>query len=326
MESQLNLFLFINLLTYVWAEPVYVKTSSITDVRILGNTAEIQREFVANNVNSGYNTVILQHLPHSVDEQSIRVKGKGDTAITLLSTMVRDNVVGRNDDDVYTLCMEKLSLVKKRILDELNQYSTEYSQLDIRLRTIEKYVQSYLDNRDSSSATADSRLSPEKMIEILNFQDKEVAVCNKALLSLKVSMNATNAALIIVNQAIGALSTHGVYAPLTCKDLYPHSSGPSTAAVCEALPNIIEAQYWPESKSEKELHLKLHVPSSDTHTTSGKSGSSNIVFTLTHLAHTASWRPEYDVHLEGSATADRKDSNGYSLQIDFFAAVTQNTG
>ena len=307
------------LLACVFADVIYIKKSTITETRILGNTAELHREFVAANVGPGFSKVILQHLPHTIDEQSIRVKGNGNVPIKLLSTLVTESVILREDNEQYSQYMENLLHTRRRILKYLDLLLAEGEQLNNRKRTVDKYIFSYLDNKDTPSSV-DSRIPPGKMLELLDFQENEAISSNKKLLSLKGLLNYTNAALLKVNKAISTLGETGIYSSLSCEDLLPTAEEIQGSVLdCSTLPlPPTGSRYWPEAIREKEIHLKVLVPP-------GEASGASYSFGVTHMATGASWYPEYDVHLDGDMSSLLGDKT-YTLVINFFASVTQNTG
>lgn len=316
--------MFILLLSCIFcrvsANMFHLKTSTIEEVRILGNTAEIERKFVATSVSPGYSTLVLHHLPYSVDDQSIRVKGKGNAPILLLSTLVRESVMSRNEDETFLRYLKDLANTRQAVLDQYHAYSSEYSQLDRRRQTVESYVASYLQQKEPSGV--DSRISPDKLLEILNFQDSELKASSKVLLSLKALISELEDALSELKDAIAILRTSGIYKPLHCQDIFPHNADKLGTAACPLLPPD-EARYWPESRKEKDILLKIHTP-----VDSPASALSTAVFAVTHMVNTANWQAEYDLYLDSNMESTHNDHNdhSYSLRIDFMASVAQNTG
>eukprot|EP01032_Pedospumella_encystans_P028486 gene28486-32172_t len=68
-----------------------VPSSTIREVTIGGTIAEITRTFNLRDVPNGLHSIVIDHLPSTVDEKSIQVAGLGDAEV--VSTTIENQVI-----------------------------------------------------------------------------------------------------------------------------------------------------------------------------------------------------------------------------------------
>ena len=83
--------LLLNCVALARAVQYTVSQSEIKEVLIGGSISEVSRSFTLESIPKGFHTIIVNHVPSSVDEKSIQVAGTG--AAEVVSTLLHKQVV-----------------------------------------------------------------------------------------------------------------------------------------------------------------------------------------------------------------------------------------
>jgi hypothetical protein len=78
-----SLFLSLSLLlvTAVGGTQITISDPSIEKVTIAGRQAAIEKHFAVSGLNPGYNTLVVQNLPQTVEDNTITVSGEGNAEL-----------------------------------------------------------------------------------------------------------------------------------------------------------------------------------------------------------------------------------------------------
>jgi hypothetical protein len=313
--------------------------SRITSVRIHGNKAEVTRELKLNDYEDGnYIYIRVDNLPNQLEDKSVRIKGVGNAEI--VESSVTSRALSRDLEPGFKRQLIFLQQLLTHVSGEIdasraavqrNKAQKDYVEIYTRI-SIDPYTQKSQQNtkdiqHQEDIHTGGAMLTLQAMTEMLAFQDSitadmdhKIAVVSKELSDGLLRLNA-------LQSSIDMLRNKGIYTPYIVDDkLYcPESVN------CQC-PSLAIPAVWPASTSSKSVEVRIltdHSPGANI----GASGTNSLSQThkkplklsITYLASPARWYPEYDIRLEGEGGEGGGSISQYRLEVDYYAAVEQQT-
>lgn len=305
--------LLMNLLFTIINGDVYeIKDSAIEHVTILGGKAEVKRSFEVSKLEDGYHSFRLKGLPQELLENSIVVNldptsmNMVKDALTIVGNGLETYTINRRNDPNYQKAIQDLESKLKDVHREIDLVKDQEKKFDQRRTLAESYANGILERKSGAKDEQIVQLSLDKVTEILDFHDVESDRWQKevAILSKKYQLLSKEA--VEIENALAGLKSTGSYKATGC-----------TKESCDKIVS------FPDVKIEKELLVNIHVKE-------GKQIPS-AKFQLSYLVNYAYWNPCYDIRVE-SMVSNRALSGvawggqAYSVEIDFFATLSQSTG
>eukprot|EP00598_Pedospumella_elongata_P005988 CAMPEP_0184970786 /NCGR_PEP_ID=MMETSP1098-20130426/3135_1 /TAXON_ID=89044 /ORGANISM="Spumella elongata, Strain CCAP 955/1" /LENGTH=711 /DNA_ID=CAMNT_0027492765 /DNA_START=79 /DNA_END=2214 /DNA_ORIENTATION=- len=290
-----------------------VPSSTIREVTIGGTIAEITRTFNLHDVPNGLHSVVIDHLPSTVDEKSIQVAGLGDAEV--VSTTVENQVIARELDKEFAELVSTLKRVYTKLTEGLHSLTLEHRRVYGRIASLDSYVQDVM--RTSVSRT--TPLTLDQLTATLDYQEKALGDLTEKILALDQKINATQnvvATLVTINDK---LQKHGLYQNL----FLPTSALNIAAEMLDSIKRLPSSErVWPSSVPTKQLHINIHVP--------GTTVVKTLAFTLGYMTSPASWQAEYDLRLDSpadsiSTATSSTPSKEYKLRVGMYASVAQSS-
>mmetsp|Transcript_870 Transcript_870/g.1809 ORF Transcript_870/g.1809 Transcript_870/m.1809 type:complete len:763 (-) Transcript_870:690-2978(-) len=319
------------------AEHHLLEKSEIKEVTIGVNTAEVERSLIVKGIPTGSHTIVVDNLPNTIDENSIKVSGLGDAVI--VSTVVQNKVTPRTNDALYNENLVSLRAIDKAISDLSRNIDLQLKLSNARFAAVAQYVENLLSkpSKETTAAVPD-RVSLQQLTETLDYQEKEQALSHSRQAELTALRGKVNELSGTLQNMLTALVTYGRYfnsisdqitnevfawpdrSEELSSTLSPLSAGlAEVGALVRALSK--ESHVFPPNKKSKELHINIHVPKA-------VEGGNTLELDLSYMASPASWQAEYDLRLEKVASQDKNEvmDQHYEMKVGLFAVVRQSTG
>ena len=188
-----------------------VNNSTITDVTITGNVAEVTRSFVLTNPPEGLSSVLVLDLPNTLDERSIKVSGRGGGQV--VSTEMSSRTPNRENDAAFSKLATDLELLHSKLADQIRELGEERTGVSDRFEAMKVYIRHY---QQSSNYTKTIQLQTE----VLDFQEKETKDARVKFLALDAQTRAAQETLDTVSAMLDNLHVNGYY-----KNLFVHPTG-----------------------------------------------------------------------------------------------------
>lgn len=290
------------------AKVFVINDSKIEKVTLFPSQALVERAYtISEEIPPGYHELHLMGLVDNLDESSLNLRGT--VSLEVLDTSLRNCDISLREERLVELRTLKASL-------EMQQASVEreMQQVEVRMKGVKDYANSLF---SSPTHVTDSRLTLDRVKEVLDFQDTVLSQSSDELKKLTVELTEIRARLKhfddemrTLNAVNGAESVHG----------RKHSPG---------LEQGSEVQ-------RKYLAVRIHVPSQSVSAREagkqepadmGQSLSSQVklsYYTKVSYPSLSSWESEYDVKLEDKID-EEGSGTGHSLRLDYFASVKQST-
>jgi hypothetical protein len=239
--------------------------SVIKDVTIGGNNAEIVRTFSVKDVPRGPQTIIVNHLPNTIDEQSIEISGTGDG--TIVSTVLQNQVLMRGDNTDYNAALRSLQMLSRAIAEFTVNLDREETLANARASAVALYVEDVVSRNPAK--TAPSSLSLTALMEVLDLQDKELKAAHDRVAQVQAVRSVVKQWAAAAQNMADALSTTGVYANVLSELPLASTTAPKSLvpglraleALISELPK--DSSTWPALTQSKELHINVHSPKTD---------------------------------------------------------------
>jgi hypothetical protein len=238
-----------------------VCNSEIQDVTIGGTIAEVSRKFSVKDIPAGAQSIVVEHLPNTIDENSIEVLGKGNAEV--VSTVIQNQIVYRDTDPDFATRVTQINHVIKEIAQLTHTVQLQQELTKARWSAVTAYVNDVV-NRNTVKATP---VPLDQLTQVLDYQEKEQRATHEKQAALHALSTTAADWAAAAQEMLTALKESGQYANLLSGAHKPPSSEaiaaltPQLTAVFDlvsALPKTAES--WPASKQMKELHINLHVP------------------------------------------------------------------
>lgn len=315
--SNINNFLLIGISVLLLAltlegSLVSIPNTGIKQVTISGQEAEIQKEFKVTDLEHGYHTLIVRDLPESIDEKTIRIKGKG--YVELLSTMIENVVINREQDDNYNLIYNNLQSVVNELsrVHQLNNFELE--RVKLRVHTVQLYTSMTINSSQISETNA---LSLDKINEYITYQDEVMKKSITEMHSIQTKIYTVQSLQKLFINCVERLQKIGKYIPVNSQSSLIELHDENLDKLYSKLPS--NELLFLETMVKKNLHIRIFIPED---VANGSSNKYIHTFELTYGASPAQWNPQYDIKVE-----NKNDETGkYLVAIDFYAAVEQRTG
>ena len=290
-----------------------VPSSTIREVTIGGTIAEITRTFDLHDVPNGLHSIVIDHLPSTVDEKSIQVAGLGEAEV--VSTTIENQVIARELDKEFAELVSTLKKVYTKLTEGLHSLTLEHRRIYGRIASLDSYVQDAV--RTSVSRT--TPLTLDQLTATLDYQEKALGDLNEKILALDQKINATENAVATLVTMNDKLQKHGLYQNL----FLPTSALNIAAEMLDSIKRLPSSErVWPSSVPTKQLHINIHVPSTTVVKT--------LAFTLGYMTSPANWQAEYDLRLDSpadstSTATSSTPSKEYKLRVGMYASVAQSS-
>eukprot|EP00598_Pedospumella_elongata_P007590 CAMPEP_0184973110 /NCGR_PEP_ID=MMETSP1098-20130426/5006_1 /TAXON_ID=89044 /ORGANISM="Spumella elongata, Strain CCAP 955/1" /LENGTH=776 /DNA_ID=CAMNT_0027495535 /DNA_START=48 /DNA_END=2378 /DNA_ORIENTATION=+ len=290
-----------------------VHNSTISDVTISGNVAEVTRSFVLTNPPEGLNSVLVCDLPNTLDERSIKVTGRGGGQV--VSTEMSSKNPNRENDAAFSQLATDLEKLHGKLADQIQELAEERTGISERFQAMKVYIRHFEHSNHHNKTIPSIQLQNE----VLNFQEKETKLARVQTSALDAKTRATQETLDTVSAMLDNLHVYGYY-----KNLFVHPTGPraySHADLFEELQSLpLEEKYWPASNVQKNLNIYFFVlPFEET------GYDRELTFTLKYMATPAQWQAEYDVRVETVENASTTKKGSVAVRIGLYALVTQSS-
>ena len=248
---------------------IVVPESQISEVSIGGNIAEVSRTFTVKNVPIGFHTLIVNHVPNTLNEKSLQVTGLG--AAEVLSTVMQNQVVQRENDVEFNQLIKKIATIYKQVNAEANICQKERDRINKRISVLNAYVQDVVHAKESYVNT-NSALALDKLTEVLDYQDSEFDVANAKFDALESKLSSANSVISLLATMQETMQNSGFYKNLLVHDLVDIEQNVYINKYLHLLP--AQDNFWPKSKQVKQLHINIHVPTNNN----GK-----VILTFKHM-------------------------------------------
>lgn len=247
------------LLLHCWAVAKAVQytvsSSEIKEVSIGGRISEVSRSFTLESVPKGFHTIVVDHVPSTVDEKSIQVAGTG--AAEVISTILHKQVIFREDDARFAELSAKLDVTLKYFTGEVQALNLEKKRIAQRIDSWNMYAQNVLKPDAASKATP---VSLEQLTEILNYEEKTLTEQNRKLVEVDARIACAQKTVITLQQMIEGLRVGFQYRNLFFVEGEPPLSiSAEHLKVLQDLPK--ESSLWPAKQKTREVRINIHVPS-----------------------------------------------------------------
>lgn len=289
----ITLFIYFNLVA-----SNIVSYSKITSVTVLGNIAEVERSFSL-SLNDGYSDILIPELPQNIDENSIKLKGKGSAIF--LSTDLQSDHSTRASDKTYINTENYLSSSLMSLQSSFSEHQLSYDTLNQRKNFLSTYFNSIFQSVPESKSDL---IALDKLTEMLDFQVTDDTKTNNKINEIKILLNQMQDKINKIQSTIVVLQRTGTFIP-------PYDS------YCESFPcEKNEVTHWPERKESNSLRINVYVSPTKSKEPITQS------FVITYFASPASWKMQYDILLDTASG----DVDKYSIRFDMYASISQNTG
>lgn len=229
-----------------------VHNSTISDVTISGNVAEVTRSFVLTNPPEGLNSVLVCDLPNTLDERSIKVTGRGGGQV--VSTEMSSKNPNRENDAAFSQLATDLERLHGKLADQIQELAEERTGISERFQAMKVYIRHFEHSNHHNKTIPSIQLQNE----VLDFQEKETKIARVQTSALDAKTRATQETLDTVSAMLDNLHVNGYY-----KNLFVHPTGPraySHADLFEELQSLpLEEKYWPASNVQKKLNIYFFV-------------------------------------------------------------------
>lgn len=290
-----------------------VPRSTVQEVTIGGTIAEVTRAFNLQNVPNGFHSVVVDHLPNTVDEKSIQVVGLGDAEV--VSTIIQNQVIAREHDVDFVAMVSSVNSVHTKLTEGLHSLTMEHRRVSARIISLDTYIQDAM----HTSASRTTPLTLEQLTQTLDYQEKALSGLNEKLVILDRKINATQTSISTLLNIGDKLQKHGYY-----QNLFLSAPAPSMSLeLVELMKTLPTAEkVWPSSQPTKQLHINIHVP--------GTTAVKTLAFTINYMTSPASWQAEYDLRLDSPSDSSTTTtaiipSKEYKLRVGMYATVMQST-
>lgn len=248
-----RLLLLLNIVTVAHGAQYTVAHSTIKQVSIGGSISEVSRSFTLEGVPKGFHTVVVNHVPSTVDEKSIQVAGTGTAEV--ISTVLHKQVVFREDDARYAELTSKLEATMKYFAGELQALNLEKKRITQRIDSWNTYAQNVL-KPDAAAKTAP--VSLEQLTEILIYEEKTLGEQNSKLVEVDAKLASAQKTVATLQQMIEGLRIGFQYRNLfiVAGEVQPVPA--AHGKVLQDLPR--ESSRWPAQQKSREIHVNIHVP------------------------------------------------------------------
>lgn len=228
---------------------IEVLNSTISDVTLAGNTAEITRSFKLINLPQGPHSAVITHLPNTLDERSIKVTGRGGGQV--VSTSMSSRLPSRENDAKFSKLITQLEIMHGNLTDQLKKVDFEITDLDARLKSVGIYLSAYERNGNITKTI-------KLQTEMLNFYADEMRTGRAKQHDLESLKQATVETLSTVHMMRDQLLNTGYY-----KNLFLHPAGERKHSHSTLFPSLhdlpAEDGHWPLSVVEKKLTIHFFV-------------------------------------------------------------------
>lgn len=304
-------YLVLLLVSFKIASSTTAATSKIEEVMIYGGVAEVTRTFSVTELPEGYSRILLSNIPSSsLEESTIRISGSGSA--TLLSTIVENNKILRDSNTEYITLTKKLSEKYNHYKYLLSQVTSSHDRLKQRGVSVRAYVNTLLSTPPSKDIAP---LSIESVEKILNFEDSENIKMNEELNQLNIQILNLNDKITKISDSLQTLQNYGYY-------IVPFDTLCDDKDIEEDNNKLIlcNGNKYFDEKSVKTIILHVYNPP----TSVNKNNKDNDhTIKVTYMINNAYWQPSYDLYIDNNL--DPNSSEEYSLKLDMYASITQNT-
>ena len=249
---------------------LYKTNGIIQNVTILGSISSVQREISILTENVGAHTIMIEDLPSSLDENSVRITGKGRA--TLIGTEITSHVMEREQIPKFQAIVADI----KKSLDILADENYRLGIEDTRLRTKVRYLENLVLNSFSFGTKDTSAIPLDKAKELLLYEDSMTEKLNSLLNENSVASRVNHQKNATLIRALEKLFEQGVYEDKVSN----------------------EEIFFPLKKSVKTISLKIKVPDA-SESDIDKVAEQKLVFSVNYMTGPASWIPDYDLRFEG---------------------------
>lgn len=226
-----------------------VLNSTISDVTITGNVAEITRSFVLKNPPAGLNSALVDHLPNTLDERSIKVSGRGGGQV--VSTELSSRNPNRENDAAFSKVATDLENLHGKLVNQLNELGVNRTRATDRYNTMKVYISHYQQSLNYTKTI-------ELQSEVQDFQEKETEEANAKHFAIDSQTRAAQETLDTVSAMLDNLHVNGYY-----KNLFIHPTGERAYSHTNLFPELkelpTEEKYWPASNVQKKLNIYFFV-------------------------------------------------------------------
>ena len=248
---------FVSVLCCVAAKEFIVSSSSISNVKVGGSSAEITRSFSLDAVPEGFHSIIVNDLPKTVDEKSIEVTGIG--AAQIISTELQVAKTHRENEQEYNQLVRDLQSILGKISARRGTYTDERTHVVGRKSAIDSYVQDTIHAEKYRNDTL--RLTPEKLLDLLNLKQQEAATASALITELDMKVKRLGELSNYVTNTLDNLKYNGYFRNwLSATDYYDIDAA-APADIQASLSELPKGdKFWPASTESRKLVVNIYVP------------------------------------------------------------------
>lgn len=293
-------------------------------------TLFLDREFVGK---SQIFDLILQELPRSLDEKSLRVfLGEETTIGNVVVVSVKTVYVNSGGNKIYHpnyyKFLNDLELKLSIHRNTLAIYTVDKSRYQTRLKSWDTYVHQLIDtqhNTDASGAKINAILPVHAFIGLMNSYEIEVSALQSNSTQLDFHINELNAEIDTLEKRKSQLKSTGIF-----------NLEPEDCIGKEQSETNCQVQLISQPKEELELHLQIFIEFDQKLSSSLNNSNDELNIFVSYFISPSTWSPEYDVNIISSRPSPSQrqlpqiniDDRRFEcvLDIGYFAVVSQSTG